>query len=223
MTTTKTKAEYQTYHPSFLPFYWRRYWKFGTGCFGDMACHHLDLPKWALGLGMPTSVETDGSPVHATGCPSWVTSRFLFDRPGGGEPIRVTWYDGGKRPPQFADSNFPKWGDGNLFVGTKGMLLADYGRHKLVPEDRFKDFKATPSIPKSIGHHKEWCEAIKGNGEPTCRWEYSGPLAIAVLLGTVSYRVGQKLEWDAEKNWVKNSNPKVEGLLKKEYRTGWSL
>ncbi|MFT3882070.1 MAG: Gfo/Idh/MocA family oxidoreductase [Gemmatales bacterium] len=213
-------AEYQAYHPVFLPFSWRRFWKFGTGRFGDMACHHMDLPKWALGLSMPTSVETEGSPVHAVGCPSWVISRYLFDRPGGGEPIRLTWYDGDKRPPQFADSNFPKWGDGNLFVGTQGMLLADYGKFKLVPE---KKFSLKLTLPKSIGHHKEWCEAIKGNGEPTCRWDYSGPLSMAVLLGTVSYRAGQKLEWDAEKNWVKNSNPKVDALLKKEYRKGWSL
>lgn len=216
-------TEYQAYHPCFLPFSWRRYWKFGTGRFGDMACHHMDLPKWALGLGMPISVETEGSPVHSIGCPSWVTSRFLFDRPGGGEPIKVTWYDGNKRPPQFANTSFPKWGDGNLFVGTQGMLLADYGKFKLVPEEKFKDFKPTPKLAKSLGHHKEWCEAIKGNGEPTCRFDYSGPLSIAVLLGTVAYRAGQKLEWDNEKNWVKNRNPKVDALLTKEYRKGWSL
>ena len=43
----------------------------------------------------------------------------------------------------------------------------------------------------------------------------------AVLLGTVAYRAGKKLEWDAEKNWVKNSNPRVEALLTKQYRPGW--
>ena len=216
-------AEYQAYHPCFLPFHWRRYWKFGTGRFGDMACHHMDLPKWALGLGMPISVETEGSPVHAVGCPSWVIARYLFERPGGGEPIKLNWYDGDKRPPQFKDSTFPKWGDGNLFVGTQGMLLADYGKLKLWPEEKFADYKLVPKTAKSIGHHKEWCEAIKGNGQPTCQWDYSGPLSIAVLLGTVAYRAEQKLEWDTEKNWVKNSNPKVEALLKKTYRQGWSL
>ena len=216
-------AEFQAYHPVFVPFNWRRFWKFGTGRFGDMACHHMDLPKWALGLGMPISVEAEGSPVHATGCPSWVIARYLFERPGGGEPVKLTWYDGGKRPPQFADSSFPKWGDGNLFVGTKGMLLADYGKLKLWPEEQFKDFKIESKLPKSLGHHKEWCEAIKGNGQPMCQFDYSGPLSVAVLLGTVAYRANQKLLWDSEKNWVKNSSPAVEGLLKKTYRKGWSL
>jgi predicted dehydrogenase len=216
-------AQYQPYHPSFLPFYWRKFWRFGTGLMGDMACHHMDLPKWALGLGMPISVEAEGSPVYKEGCPEWLIARYLFPRAEGGEPLPLTWYDGGKRPPQFADGKLPKWGNGNLFVGSKGMLLSDYGQHKVLPEGEFKDLKLTQRLPKSIGHHKEWCEAIKGNGQPLCRFDYSGPLTLAVLLGTVAYRSGQKLEWDTENNWVRNSNPKVDALLKKEYRKGWSL
>ncbi len=215
-------ADDQAYHPAFLPFSWRKYWKFGTGAFGDMACHHIDLPKWALNLEMPLTVETEGSPVHAVGCPEWVISRFTFAR-SGGEPVKLTWYDGGKRPPQFEKTGFPKWGGGNLFVGSRGMMLADYGRYLLLPEGDFRDFKPSPTIPQSIGHHKEWCEAIKGKGKPLCQFPYSGPLSIAVLLGTVAYRAGEKLEWDVEANWVKNASPKVEALLKKEYRKGWSL
>ena len=55
---------------------------------------------------------------------------------------------------------------GVLFVGDKGMLLADYGRHLLLPEAEFKDFKAPePTIPNSIGHHNEWIAACK-TGQP---------------------------------------------------------
>jgi predicted dehydrogenase len=216
-------AEDQPYHSCFLPFNWRRYWKFGTGRLGDMACHHMDLPMWALGLGMPLSVEAEGSPVHAVGCPSWIIARYTFARPGGGTPIKLTWYDGDKRPPQFSDPEFPKWGAGNIFVGEKGMLLADYSNYLLHPAERFKEVKPSETLPKSIGHHKEWCEAIRGKGQPLCQFDYSGPLSIAVQLGTVAYRAGQKLEWDADKQWVKNSTPAIDRLLKKSYRTGWSL
>ena len=62
----------------------------------------------------------------------------------------------------LADGAIPKWDSGVLFVGSKGMLLADYGKHGLLPEKDFRDFKPPePSIPKSLGHHAEWLHACK--------------------------------------------------------------
>ena len=37
-----------------------------------------------------------------------------------------------------------------------------------------------PSIPRSIGHHREWIEACKRGGPTTCNFDYSGTLAEAV-------------------------------------------
>ena len=110
-----------------------------------------------------------------------------------------------------------------LFIGSEGMLVSDYGRHFLLPEDKFADFKR-PSrrFPTSIGHHREWVEAIKTGGPTTCNFDYSGALTEAVLLGTVAYRSGKKLEWDAENLKVKNS-PEAQQLIHKEYRKGWTL
>ena len=62
-----------------------------------------------------------------------------------------------------------------MFVGEKGRLIADYGKYQLLPEEFAKSFQVPPqSIPKSLGHHKEWCEAIKTGGVTTCHFGYSG-------------------------------------------------
>jgi hypothetical protein len=117
----------------------------------------------------------------------------------------------------------PRWGDGTLFVGTKGMLLADYGRRVLLPEARFKDINPPPaSIPESPGHHAEWLQAIRTGGKPSCSFDYSGPLTEAVLLGCVAYRSGAKLEWDAEALKIPNA-PEAERYLQRSYRRGWKL
>ena len=51
---------------------------------------------------------------------------------------------------------------GVLFIGKEGMLRADYDTRTLYPIEKFKDFQAPPpTIPKSIGHHKEFFEACK--------------------------------------------------------------
>ncbi len=90
-------------------------------------------------------------------------------------------------------------------MGNKGMLLADYDRHVLLPEKDFAGYAAPPlSIPDSIGHHAEWVEACKHRGTTTCRFEYSGLLAETVALGNVAYRMGQKLEWNARALKVTN-------------------
>jgi hypothetical protein len=103
------------------------------------------------------------------------------------------------------------------------MLMADYNQRKLFPEADFADFQAPePTIPDSVGHHREWIEACKTGSPTTCNFDYSGPLTETVLLGCVSYRVGKKLEWDAA-NLRATNCPEADPYVKLPYRQGWSL
>ena len=63
-------APFRPYHPCYLPVNWRRWWDFGNGTLGDMACHIMDLAFWALKLRYPTTIEAEGPPVDAEGCPA---------------------------------------------------------------------------------------------------------------------------------------------------------
>jgi hypothetical protein len=64
-------------------------------------------------------------------------------------------------------------------------------------------------------------EACKSGGPTTCNFDYSGALTETVLLGTVSYRLGKPIGWDAKN--LKADDPGAERFLRKEYRKGWSL
>jgi hypothetical protein len=103
------------------------------------------------------------------------------------------------------------------------MLIADYGHHELYPTEKFADFQRPPqTIPDSPGHFQQWLAACK-TGSPTgTHFGYSGPLTETVLLGTVAYRTGQKLEWNAEDLKVTNC-PEANQFLRREYRAGWRL
>ena len=110
-----------------------------------------------------------------------------------------------------------------LFVGSKGMLVADYGKHQLLPESHFKDFKRPdPFIPESLGHHAEWIHACKTGAPTTCAFAYSGLLTEANHLGNVAYRLGKKLEWDHANLRCPNA-PEADPLIHREYRAPWKL
>ncbi len=216
-------APERPYHPTYLPANWRRWWDFGGGTLADMGCHYMDVIHWALDLTNPTAVEAEGPPVHAETTPAWLVVHY--DHPARGKlpPVRVTWHDGGKRPKQFDEGKLPKWGDGVLFVGSKGMLLADYGHYKLLPEGDFAGFKPpAPFIPDSIGHHREWIEACKSGAPTTCNFSYGGSLTESVLLGNVAYRSGKRIEWSRAGLRVTNY-PDANKLVRREYRKGWTL
>jgi len=214
-------APYRPYHPSYVPASWRGWWAFGGGTLGDMACHHMDLPYWALDLRHPLTVEAEGPPVNFETTPAWLMVHYSYPARGKRPPVELTWYNGGKRPSYFAEGKLPIWGDGTLFVGEKGMLLADYDRRVLLPEKDFAGFTPpNPSIPDSIGHHAEWIHACKTGGKTTCDFAYSGVLTEAVLLGNVSYRLGQRLEWDPKALKAKNC-PEANALIQPVYRANW--
>lgn len=210
-------AAARPYQRGVHPANWRRFWDYGTGTLGDMACHYVDLVHWALDLGQPVRVEASGPAVHPVGTPNQM--HVIWDHPARGErpPVRVHWYDGGLRPKGVS------WGSGQLFVGTRGRLLSDYSKHELQPAERFEN--APPpdrSIPESVGHYEEWLQAIRGGGETTCNFDYSGDLTTTVLLGNVAYRLGRPLEWDASAGDAPGV-PQAAALLRSERRPGFEL
>jgi predicted dehydrogenase len=217
-------VEYRPYSPQYLPFKWRNWWAFGGGALADFGCHYMDLPHWALALSRPMTVEpVAGPPVHPESTPPWLIVRYGYPPRGEQPAVQLTWYHGGKQPALLSQEQAAKWKSGVLFIGAKGTLLADYGRHTLLPEQDFQGFTPpAPFIPDSIGHHREWIEACKTGGRTTCPFDYSGPLTEAALLGNVAYRVGQKLEWDGDHLKATNC-PEADRYIQHHYRKGWRI
>jgi predicted dehydrogenase len=218
-------APYRPYHPSHCHYHWRWWWDFANGILGDFGCHYLDLPFWALKLRYPTSIEAAGEKDHdgENDVPALMRVEFNFPARGELPPVQLTWHHGGWKPKE-ADQ-YPEYCEKSaiLFVGSEGQLLADYSTHKLYPEEKFHGLKTEHSIPESIGHHKEWLQAIKRGGQATCNFDYSGALTETVLLGNVAYRTGKKLEWDAATLKVTNDVREAAGYIQREYRKGWTL
>jgi predicted dehydrogenase len=221
-------APYRPYSPVYLPFVWRGWWDFGTGALGDIGCHAMDPVFRALKLGHPTSVQACSTRVNKETYPLASIVQYQFPARENMPPVKLSWYDGGMRPPrpdELEDGQL--MGDnGRLIVGEKGKLLG----MRLLPRSRQEEYKQPPkTIPRSIGHYKEWIEACKGGKPGGSDFSFAGPLAEVVLLGNIALRASLreeltrvKLDWDGPNMKVTNLAEANE-FVRREYRKGWSL
>ncbi len=209
---------------------WYRWWDFGSGTMSDLGSHWNDLPFWALKLKAPQTIEAFGPPAHAEIAPASMTATYEYDARGESDEerarwpaVKLSWHQGVNKPAIWTSGGIPQWPNGVLFVGDRGMLLADYGKYVLLPEEKFQGFATPePTIPRVAGHHQEWLTACKTGARCSADFEYSGLLTEANHLGNVAYRMGRKIHWDFAAMCVPNV-PEADRFIRREYRRGWTL
>lgn len=223
-------APVRPYHSAYVPFRWRGWWDFGTGGLGDMGIHNLAPVFSALKLGAPDTVQASSTPVFAETVPLATIVHYQFPARGDMPPVQLHWYDGGllpERPAELGENAVLDAEDGIIFVGDKGKMLVKGwgGEHpRLIPESADKAYQRPPkTLPRSIGHYKEWVQACKTGSPTRSNFDFAGPLTEAVLLGSVCIRNGgDKLVWDSANLKITN-DPDANKFLHYEYRKGWSL
>lgn len=202
---------------------WYRWWDFGNGTMSDLGSHRVDLPFWALKLDAPRTVEAFGPPIHPEIAPASMHVKYEYGARGDLPPVTLTWYQGVDKPELWKQGRIPKFKDGVLFIGKKGMLLADYNKYVLLPEKDFAGFQgAEPTLPRVQSHYAEWIDACKSGGETLSNFEYAGWLTEANHLGNVAYRAGKKITWDPKAMRITNDTD-ANQFLRREYRKGWVL
>jgi predicted dehydrogenase len=202
---------------------WYRWWDFGNGTMSDLGSHWIDLPFWALKLTAPLTVEASGPRPHPEIAPASMSATYTYPARGDMPALKLSWYQGTHKPGLWKDGKIPRWGDGVLFIGSKGMLLSNYDRHLLLPEKTFAHLKRPPkTIRDSIGHHAEWIHACKTGAPTTCPFAYSGLLTEANHLGNVAFRAGKLIKWETHNLRITNL-PDAERYLGREYHKGWKL
>ncbi len=224
-------APERPYHSAYLPTKWRGWWDFGTGALGDIACHYFDPVFRALKLETPSSVQASSTRVNEETYPvgSMITYEFLERAEMAA--VKLTWYDGGLRPPRpdaITDGDVMGT-NGIMLVGDEGILMSDWDSDwRIYPEQLAKDYGSPPKkLPRSPGHHAEWLDACKGGSLAGSNFDWAGPMTEAVLLGNVALRsqlrdqlTKTKLLWDAQElNFTNHAS--ANQFLRRPYRTGW--
>jgi predicted dehydrogenase len=228
-------APERPYHEIYTPWNWRGWWDFGTGAFGDMACHVLDPVYRALNLGYPDTVRGSSTSINTESAPHAETVEFSFpardNMPKLALPeVKVHWYDGGLLPnmtdilPQGENLMADGLG-GCLFIGSKDNLLCGCGGYNpRLLSGRVPDVKpylrrvpgGEPVYPDGP-HEQDWIRACKESADsrtdPSSAFSYSGPFNEMVLLGVLAVRLqglNKALKWDGENMRFTNISPTEE-------------
>jgi predicted dehydrogenase len=222
-------APERPYAPGYHPNSWRGWWDFGSGALGDMACHTVNMPYMALELRDPTSVQATTAGHNRDSFPKWSIINFEFPANDKRPAVKMTWYDGGQKPPAELFGREPMSQTGVFMVGDKGKLFAkgdycEWGYQLIDCEDVKIEY------PKVINHFTDFTNAIKGGPPATSNFpNYSGPLTETILLGNLAVWAapdaetpGKKIEWDAE-NLVATNAPEVASVVTPQYRAGYEL
>jgi predicted dehydrogenase len=217
-------APYRPYNSVYFPGpKWYRWWDFGNGTMSDLGSHWIDLPFWALNLDAPLSIVAAGPTPHPEIAPASMQATYEYGARGDRGPLTLHWYQGSMKPERWTNKEIPQWGNGVLFVGKEGIILSDYSKNLLLPEEKFKDFKRpAETIAPSLGHHAEWVHACKTGAPTLSHFGYAGLLTEANHLGNVAFRAGKKILWDSKNLKITNA-PEAEQYLGGEYRKGWTL
>ncbi len=207
------------YRSNYLPYFWHWWYAFGTGDMGNDGVHDIDVGLWGLG------VETH--PSRVTGCGTKLyfdddqqfpdTQYIACEFPGDGR-------FGSKRMLVFEQriwSAYRQEGieNGNVFYGTKGVMLAGkkdgyqvFGEgNKLLKERKF-------DMP-SREHQRNFIDAIRSNQPLNADIEIGHRAATVVHLGNIVARLGRGLDFDPAAEQIAGDD-EANALTRREYRPG---
>jgi len=224
-------AEERAYDPSYLPFAWRGWWDFGTGAFGDMACHIMDATFWGLELESPTAIEAFSANNTPHSGPTQSVVTYEFPARGSMPPVTWKWYDGGLSPTFPADwedgREYFRDGSGTIIIGSEASMVNNTynSSPRIFPETRMRELAPTlppKTLPRveTSNHYEAWTNAIMDGRQPASNFEYAGPFTETVLLGNAAIRANRRLDFDAKNVRFTNYEP-ANAHLTKTYRPGF--
>ena len=221
------------YSESYAPKKWRGWWDFGCGPLGDIGCHTMDLPHWALKLGVPRKVSADFEGSSKLGAPKASVITYEFDARDDMPPVKLLWYSGKTnkppRPKELEEGRELPSG-GSIFYGAKGVILASGMRPtsvRLIPESHMKEVAKTKALPEpwiprvNGGHFQDWLNGILSGKQPGSSFCQDGTaLTEMVLLGNLALQTGKTVKWDSEKLRA-GGLPEADRFIKPPYREEW--
>ncbi len=205
--------------------HFRWFWDYAGGMMTDWGVHLLDIVLWAMAEPGPRSICTYGGKYALTDnreTPDTIQATYEF-------PAFVCTYEnrvanafGGGQP-----------GYGIQFHGTEGTLYVNRGFWEITPESRryrepeprveqrMEPARGESANNSTDDHWRDFIAAVRNRNKPVCDIEIGHKSTAMALLGNVSLRSRQRMDWDPVAETTNNKEART--YLQNDYREPWKL
>lgn len=224
-------APMRPYNSLVHPRTWRAFMEYGNGIVGDMCVHMLDMSRWMLDLGWPTSVSSSGGILvdKASKANITDTQTATFDY----GDIKMIW-----QHRSWGAPNDPKYPWGTTIYGDKGTLKLSVMGYDFIPLkgepvhkdvtyelEQYPEDKTEKELEKHVApamrHHQlDFLAAIDARSKPVADIEQGYISTATCILANNALKLGRTLKWDAAKQQVVNDN-EANHMLTRSYRKPW--
>ncbi|HYE32046.1 MAG TPA: Gfo/Idh/MocA family oxidoreductase [Methylomirabilota bacterium] len=226
-------APMRPYNKLIHPRSWRAFMEYGNGIVGDMCIHMLDMVRWMMDLGWPTSISSNGGILFDKASKANITDTqtVTFDYDG----LPIVW-----QHRTYGDAPDPKYPWGATIHGEKGILKASVNSYDFIPRDKsqkaiHKDVtfeleqypidKVEKDLERHVApairrHMLDFLAAIEKRSKPVADIEQGVTSTISCILANISQELGRSVRYDHRKGEI-ISDPDANRLLARQYRAPW--
>ena len=227
-------APMRPYNKLVHPRSWRAFMEYGNGIVGDMCVHMLDMVRWMMDLGWPTSIDSAGGILVDKKSKANIsdTQTATFDFP----EVKVVWTHR-----SWGDAPDPKYPWAAIFYGDKGTLKAGVNGYDFYPSGKtqstikgeplfeyakFPEDETEKDLERHVAsavrvHMKDLLTNIATRGKPVAEIEQGYISTAACILANMSMQLGRSLKWDPIKGRVVGDD-EANKLLHRKYRSPWT-
>jgi predicted dehydrogenase len=227
-------APMRPYNELVHPRSWRAFMEYGNGIVGDMCIHMLDMVRWMLDLGWPTSISSNGGIYVQKDAKANIsdTQTATFAYPG----FDVVWMHR-----SWGTAPDPKYPWGATIYGEKGTLKASVMSYDFTPVakdgkaihqdvkyelEEFPEDKTEKDLERHVapairGHMKNLLECIESRAKPVADIEQGHISTTSCILANMAMKLNRTLVWDPAKAEVKG-DAEATRLLARPYRKPWT-
>jgi predicted dehydrogenase len=175
-------AEDRPFNPNRFHYSWHWMWDFGTGDMGNDGVHDLDIARWGLGVGMPTSVSCTARKMVNQ---NWETPDSVFASFTFADSPAVLVFEQRDWSP-YVEAGFE---NGVTFYGAKGRIEIGRSGWRLFEGNEQVPVESEPFSDRP--HFEDFLACVASGDRPHADIEEGHRSAALPHLANIAFRTGR--------------------------------